>query len=235
VQPAEYLNYITMDYDVAKHLHAVLDSLPGGVRLVAVSKFHPNEYLQAAYDEGQRIFGESHEQELAKKQASMPSDIEWHFIGHLQTNKVKYIAPYITMIEAVDSMKLLKEINKQAQKHDRIIDVLLELHIAQEATKYGLTPDACRQLLADGEWRELKHVRICGLMMMASNTDDEQQIRGEFAEAAKFFDEVKAEYFADEPSFCERSWGMSHDYHIAVECRSTMVRVGTTIFGPRVY
>ncbi|HCD77882.1 MAG TPA: YggS family pyridoxal phosphate-dependent enzyme [Prevotella sp.] len=224
-----------MDYDVAGNLHKVLRNLPEGVRLVAVSKFHPNEFLQAAYNEGQRIFGESHEQELAKKQETLPKDIKWHFIGHLQTNKVKYIAPYIDMIEAVDSLKLLKEINKQAAKHNRVIDVLLELHIAQEATKYGLTPDACRQLLADGEWRQLENVRICGLMMMASNTDDEQQIRREFTEAADFFDEVKATYFADDEAFCERSWGMSHDYRIAVECRSTMVRVGTTIFGPRVY
>lgn len=224
-----------MDYDVAGNLHKVLADLPEGVRLVAVSKFHPNEYLQAAYDEGQRIFGESHEQELSKKQATMPDDIQWHFIGHLQTNKVKYIAPYIDMIEAVDSIKLLKEINKQAAKHDRVIDVLLELHIAQEATKYGLTIDACRQLLDDGEWRNLNNVRICGLMMMASNTDDENQIRSEFIQAADFFDEVKAKYFADSAAFCQRSWGMSHDYKIAVECRSTMVRVGTTIFGPRVY
>ena len=224
-----------MDYDVAGNLHKVLADLPEGVRLVAVSKFHPNEYLQAAYDEGQRIFGESHEQELSKKQATMPDDIQWHFIGHLQTNKVKYIAPYIDMIEAVDSIKLLKEINKQAAKHDRVINVLLELHIAQEATKYGLTPDACRQLLADGEWRELKNVHISGIMMMASTVDDEDQIRSEFMQAADFFDEVKAEYFADDDAFCERSWGMSHDYKIAVECCSTMVRVGTTIFGPRVY
>ena len=224
-----------MDYDVAENLHKVLADLPEGVRLVAVSKFHPNEYLQAAYDEGQRIFGESHEQELSKKQATMPDDIQWHFIGHLQTNKVKYIAPYIDMIEAVDSIKLLKEINKQAAKHDRVINVLLELHIAQEATKYGLTPDACRQLLADGEWRELKNVHISGIMMMASNVDDEDQIRSEFIQAADFFDEVKAEYFAADDAFCERSWGMSHDYKIAVECCSTMVRVGTTIFGPRVY
>lgn len=224
-----------MDYDVAGNLHKVLADLPEGVRLVAVSKFHPNEYLQAAYDEGQRIFGESHEQELSKKQATMPDDIQWHFIGHLQTNKVKYIAPYIDMIEAVDSIKLLKEINKQAAKRDRVINVLLELHIAQEATKYGLPPDACRQLLADGEWREMKNVHISGIMMMASNVDDEDQIRCEFMQAADFFDEVKAEYFADDDAFCERSWGMSHDYKIAVECRSTMVRVGTTIFGPRVY
>lgn len=165
----------------------------------------------------------------------MPDDIEWHFIGHLQTNKVKYIAPYISMIEAVDSLKLLKEINKHAAKHDRVIKVLLELHIAEEATKYGLTLDACRELLEVGEWRELHNVQICGLMMMASNVDDEDQIRREFNTAADFFDEVKARYFADDDAFCERSWGMSDDYQIAVQCRSTMVRVGTAIFGPRVY
>ena len=224
-----------MDYDVAGKLREVKSNIPEGVTLVAVSKFHPNEYIEAAYAEGQRVFGESHEQELSKKYDTLPKDIQWHFIGHLQTNKVKYIAPYISMVDAVDSLKLLKEINKQAAKHDRVIDVLLELHIAQEATKYGLTIDACRQLLDDGEWQNLNNVRICGLMMMASNTDDENRIRSEFIQAADFFDEVKAKYFADSAAFCQRSWGMSHDYKIAVECRSTMVRVGTTIFGPRVY
>ena len=224
-----------MQTDVAKNLHEVLDNLPQDVRLVAISKYHPNEYIEAAYQEGQRIFGESHEQELAKKVESLPKDIEWHFIGHLQTNKVKYIAPYISMIEAVDSFKLLKEINKQAAKHDRIINVLLELHIAEEETKYGLTPDACRQLLADGEWRSLSHVRICGLMMMASYVDDMEQIRSEFRLAKNLFYELKEAYFADNDYFCERSWGMSHDYPLAVEEDSTMVRVGTTIFGPRVY
>lgn len=167
--------------------------------------------------------------------AELPKDIEWHFIGHLQTNKVKYIAPYISMIDAVDSFKLLKEINKQAAKHDRVINVLLELHIAKEETKYGFTPDACREMLKEGQWRELNHVHISGLMMMASNVDDESQIRKEMMEAANFFDEVKRDYFAADDRFCERSWGMSHDYQIAVECRSTMVRVGTAIFGPRVY
>lgn len=222
-------------YDVKKHLEDVRANLPQGVKLVAVSKFHPDEYIMAAYDAGQRIFGESHEQELARKQASLPKDIEWHFIGHLQTNKVKHIAPYISMIEAVDSMRLLNEINKQAARNNRVIDVLLELHIAQEATKYGLTTDACRQLLDDGAWRELKNVRICGLMMMASFVDDEQQIAREFQQASDFFDEVKSRYFADEPAFCERSWGMSDDYLVAIRHRSTMVRIGTTIFGPRVY
>ena len=222
-------------YDVKGNLREVLGNLPAGVRLVAISKFHPNEYIEAAYAEGQRIFGESHEQELAKKVETLPKDIEWHFIGHLQTNKVKYIAPYIAMVEAVDSLKLLKEINKQAAKYDRVVKVLLELHIAEEETKYGLTLDACRQLLEAGEWRELKNVQICGLMMMASHTDDTARIEQEFDIAAHFFDEVKAKYFADDAAFCERSWGMSHDYQIAVKHGSTMVRVGTTIFGPRVY
>ena len=222
-------------YDVKGNLHKVLSDLPEGVKLVAVSKFHTNEYLLAAYEEGQRAFGESHEQELKQKQQSLPDDIEWHFIGHLQTNKVKYIAPYISMIDAVDSMKLLREINKQAMKNNRVIKVLLELHIAEEETKYGLTLDACRVLLAAGEWRELKNVQICGLMMMASYVEDQEQIRREMMLASDFFDEVKARYFADDDQFCERSWGMSHDYPIAVQCHSTMVRVGTTIFGPRVY
>ena len=222
-------------YDVKGNLHQVLSRLPQGVRLVAISKYHPNEYIEAAYDEGQRVFGESHEQELRLKHESLPKDIEWHFIGHLQTNKVKYIAPYVTMIEAVDSLKLLREIEKQAAKCDRVIDVLLELHIAEEATKYGLTPDDLRQLLADGEWREMQHIRICGLMMMASNVDDEQQVRGEFQQAKQLFDEVKQQYFADCDHFCERSWGMSDDYKIAVTEGSTMVRIGTTIFGPRIY
>ena len=222
-------------FDVKKNLHQVLDNLPAGVRLVAISKYHPNEYILAAYEEGQRVFGESHEQELRQKVPALPKDIEWHFIGHLQTNKVKYIAPYITMVEAVDSLKLLKEIDKQAAKHNRTIKCLLELHIAEESTKYGLTLDACRQLLADGEWRQLQHIQICGLMMMASFTDDMEQVRREMMVAADFFDEVKEKYFADDPAFCERSWGMSDDYPVAVACRSTMVRIGTAIFGPRVY
>ena len=179
-----------MEYDVKGNLKEVKTSLPAGVNLVAVSKFHPAEYIESAYQEGQRIFGESHEQELSRKVNELPGDIRWHFIGHLQTNKVKYIAPYISMIDAVDSLKLLKEIQKQAAKNDRVIDVLLELHIAEEATKYGLTPEACRQLLEDGEWRDMANVRICGLMMMASNVDDDNQIRREFMTARQFFDEV---------------------------------------------
>ena len=224
-----------MEYDVKGHLHQILDTLPQGVRLVAISKYHPQEYIEAAYAEGQRVFGESHEQELRQKHEALPSDIEWHFIGHLQTNKVKYIVPYVSMIESVDSMKLMKEINRQAEKCGRTVNILLELHIAEESTKYGLTPEACRQLLEDGEWREMQHVRICGLMMMASFVDDREQIRSEMQTAANLFDELKAKYFANDDAFCERSWGMSDDYQIAVETGSTMVRIGTSIFGPRVY
>ena len=216
-------------------MRQVLDSLPSQVKLVAVSKYHPSESILEAYEEGQRAFGESHVQELQAKHKVLPEDIEWHFIGHLQTNKVKYVVPYVAMIDAVDSMRLLREINRQAEKHDRVVKVLLELHIAEEETKYGLSLDECRSLLADGEWRMLQHVKICGLMMMASFVDDMSQVRKEMLLAADFFDEVKAKYFADDDDFCERSWGMSHDYPVACECRSTMVRVGTSIFGERVY
>ena len=224
-----------METDVAKNLKEVVGNLPDGVRLVAISKFHPSSYIMAAYNAGQRVFGESHEQELQKKVAELPKDIEWHFIGHLQTNKVKYIAPYIHMIEAVDTMKLMTEINKQAAKCGRVIDILLELHIAEEETKFGFSLDGCREMLESGEWRELHNVRICGLMMMASNVPDETRIRKEMNTAWTFFQEVKRDFFSDAPYFKERSWGMSHDYRIAVECHSTMVRVGTAIFGPRVY
>ncbi len=224
-----------MKGDVRRNLRQVLDSLPSKVKLVAVSKYHPAESILEAYEEGQRAFGESHVQELQAKHKVLPEDIEWHFIGHLQTNKVKYVVPYVAMIDAVDSMRLLREINRQAEKHNRVVKVLLELHIAEEETKYGLSLDECRSLFADGEWRLLQHVKICGLMMMASFVDDMSQVRKEMLLAADFFDEVKAKYFADDDDFCERSWGMSHDYPVACECRSTMVRVGTSIFGERVY
>ena len=222
-------------YDVNGNLRKILSELPPSVRLVAISKYHPCDYIMAAYEEGQRVFGESHEQELREKHAQLPSDIEWHFIGHLQTNKVKYIVPYISMIEAVDSFKLLREIDKQAKKCNRIIKVLLEMHIAEEETKYGFTLDACRQFLEEGEWKKLQNIQICGLMMMASYVEDEQRLKAEMTLAADFFDEVKSKYFANDNHFCERSWGMSHDYKIAISCRSTMIRIGTNIFGPRVY
>lgn len=223
-----------METDVAKNLKEVLGNLPEGVQLVAISKFHPNEYIEAAYAAGQRIFGESREQELRLKAEQLPKDIQWHFIGHLQGNKVKSIAPYISMIESVDTFKLMKEINKQAEKNNRVIDILLELHVADEETKFGFSFEACRSMLAEGLWKQMTNIRIRGLMMMASNVEDENQIASEMNKAADFFDEVKRDYFADADYFSERSWGMSHDYKIAVKCRSTMVRVGTTIFGARV-
>ena len=215
---------------IKDNLNEVRASLKDGVCLVAVSKYHPVEAVEAAYAEGQRIFGESREQELRVKYDTLPKDIQWHFIGHLQTNKVKYIAPYITMIEAVDSLKLMREIEKQAEKCGRVIDILLELHLAQEETKSGMTLDECRELLQGGEWREMSHVRICGIMMMASNTDDEEEIKREFLAANDFYNEIKAQYFANDEAFSVKSYGMSHDYLLAQECGSNHVRVGSRIF-----
>ena len=217
------------------HLNEVRATVKQGVELVAVSKFHPAALIKEAYDQGQRIFGESRVQELQAKHEALPADIQWHFIGHLQPNKVKYIAPYISLIHAVDSYKLLAEINKQAAKHDRVIPCLLELHIAQEDSKYGFTPEACTALLEDGAWRALENVQIAGLMCMASNTPDMVQVRSEFHQARVYFDELKQRFFADDPHFCERSWGMSHDYDVAMDEGATLVRVGTAIFGEREY
>jgi len=215
---------------IKDNLNEVRASLKDGVCLVAVSKYHPVEAVEAAYAEGQRIFGESREQELRVKYDTLPKDIQWHFIGHLQTNKVKYIAPYITMIEAVDSLKLMKEIEKQAEKYNRVIDILLELHLAQEETKSGMTLDECRAMLKEGEWKNMSHVRICGIMMMASNTDDEDEIKKEFLAANDFYNEIKAQYFANDEAFAVKSYGMSHDYLLAQECGSNHVRVGSRIF-----
>jgi pyridoxal phosphate enzyme (YggS family) len=215
---------------IADKLKKVKDSLAAGVELVAVSKYHPIESVQEAYDAGQRVFGESREQELRVKHEALPSDIRWHFIGHLQTNKVKYIAPYIAMIEAVDSLKLLQEINRQAEKNNRVIDVLLELHLAQESTKSGMLPEECFQMLQQGEWRSLKNVRIRGIMMMASNTDNGEQIKQEFTRARDCYESMKQQFFADDDSFNVKSYGMSGDYLMAQECGSNHVRVGSMIF-----
>ena len=217
------------------NLQSVKSTIKSGVELVAVSKFHPASLIKEAYDEGQRVFGESRAQELQAKHELLPKDIEWHFIGHLQVNKVKYIAPYVSLIHAVDSMKLLREVDKQAAKCGRVIPCLLELHLAQEDTKYGLTMEQCRALLDEGEWRQLEHVQIAGLMCMASNTDDREQVRAEFHQAWEFFKECKSKYFADDELFCQRSWGMSHDYDLAMDEGATLVRIGTAIFGSREY
>ncbi len=220
---------------IAERLKAVRSELPEGVRLVAVSKFHPAEELLQAYDAGQRDFGESHVQELCQKQLQLPPDIRWHFIGHLQTNKVKYIVPFVSLIHSVDSLKLMREINARAQKFGRTVDCLLQIHVAAEETKFGFLPQECLDMLEEGEWRSFGNVRLCGLMCMATNTDDEVRIHHDFAEARQLFDKIKAGYFADKSEFCLRSYGMSDDYHIAVAEKSDMVRVGTRIFGPRRY
>ncbi len=220
---------------IADIIKEIKDQLPGHTRLVAVSKFHPTEAILQAYACGQRIFGESQVQELRWKYDTMPKDIEWHFIGHLQTNKVKYIAPHIAMIHAVDTPKLLQEISRQGVKCGRRIPCLLELHVAQEESKFGFSVEQCDEYLSSGEWRALQGVELCGLMCMASNTDDEAQIEHEFRRAHDFFLHCREAYFAESDSFRECSWGMSDDYPIAVRHGSTLVRVGSRIFGERSY
>lgn len=220
---------------IQAEIQAIKNGLPEGVRLVAVSKYHPIEALQEAYDGGQRIFGESKVQEMTQKYEALPKDIEWHFIGHLQTNKIKYMAPYVTLIHGVDSYKLLAEINKQAAKVNRVIPCLLQIHIAQEETKFGFSTDECRAMLESGEWKTLDNVRIAGVMGMATNTEDEKQIAQEFETLACFFREVKENHFAQDPNFKEISMGMSDDYPIAIGHGSTLIRVGSKIFGERIY
>lgn len=221
--------------EVGKHFTETLSRLPEGVRLVAVSKFHPAEALMEAYEAGARLFGESRVQELVTKREALPADIEWHFIGHLQPNKVKYIAPFVSLIHAVDSEKLLREIDKQGRRFGRIIPCLLQLHVAREEAKFGFSVEECHTLLAQGSWRELKNVRLCGVMCMASNTDDRERVRQDFRTAYDFYRRAKSEFFADSPEFAIRSWGMSGDYELAVEEGSNMVRVGSYIFGERAY
>jgi len=218
--------------DNIKSLKTEMDRI--NVTLVAVSKTKPVEDIQEAYDAGQRIFGENMVQELVEKYEQLPKDIEWHLIGHLQTNKVKYIAPFISMIESVDSLKLLQEINKHALKNNRVIDCLLQIYIADEETKFGLGFDEAIELLRSDEFAELKNVRIRGLMGIATNTDNEKQIKEEFYELDTFFEGIKQSYFRNADYFDELSMGMSSDYKIAVEHGSTMIRLGSTIFGQRV-
>jgi pyridoxal phosphate enzyme (YggS family) len=204
------------------------------VKLLAVSKTKPAEDLQQAYDAGQRLFGENTVQELVEKEEALPKDIEWHLIGHLQSNKVKYIAPFISMIQSVDSMKLLQEIDKHAAKNKRVIDCLLQIYIADEETKFGLGFDEAIELLRSEEYAALKNIRIRGLMGIATNTDAEKQIKEEYYELKTFFDGIKLSFFRKEDSFDTLSMGMSSDYKLAIEQGSNMVRLGSTIFGGRV-
>lgn len=206
-----------------------------GVTLVAVSKTKPTSDIQEAYDAGQRIFGENVVQELTEKYEQLPQDIQWHMVGHLQRNKVKYIAPFVSLIHGVDSLKLLIEINKHAAKHDRVIDCLLQIHIADEDTKFGLGHDEVIELLRSDDLAKLNHVRIVGLMGIATNTPNERTVKEEFYELKMLFDGIKQSFFRKEDSFAIISMGMSADYKLAIEKGSTMVRLGSTIFGERNY
>ena len=218
--------------NINERLHKILDTLPAGVKLVAVSKFHSAERIMEAYDAGQRIFGESRPQEMAAKATSLPKDIEWHMIGHLQTNKVKMIAPFVTMISSVDSERLIEEIERQASKHNRLIDILLEVHVADEQTKSGWSPEQLHSFLATGALAKMTHLRVRGVMTIATNTDDESLIRRDFQHIREIFEELKP-HFGE--TFDTLSIGMSDDYPIALEYGSTMVRIGTAIFGQREY
>lgn len=214
-------------------LTEIHSQLSDGVTLVAVSKTKPNEAVMEAYESGQRVFGENKVQELVGKAEALPKDIQWHLIGHLQRNKVKYIAPFVSMIHSVDSFRLLKEINKQAFKNDRVIDCLLQFHIADEETKFGLDLSEAREILESNEFQELNNVRICGVMGMATFTDDEGHVRKEFRKLKSICDILKSEYFESEDRFKEISMGMSGDWKLAISEGSTMVRIGSSIFGSR--
>lgn len=218
---------------IAQNLKKIKSSLPAGVKLVAVSKFKSNEDILEAYQAGQTVFGENRVQELTEKYEQLPKDIEWHMIGHLQTNKVKYIVPFVHLIHGVDSFKLLKEINKQAAKVEHVQECLLQIHIAQEETKFGFDRDEVLQMLSSDEFATLHNIQLCGLMGMASLTDSAAQVHNEFRSLKQLFDELKQSYFAHDDNFKEISMGMSGDYAIAVEEGSTMVRVGSSIFGSR--
>jgi len=221
---------------ISEEIRRIHEALPSGVRLVAVSKYHPSEAIREAYAAGQRVFGESHAQELQRKHQELADlDLEWHFIGHLQTNKIKYIAPYVHLIHAVDSAHLLSEINKQAVKIRRTIPCLLQLHVAQEETKFGFTPDEARRFLEEGTWCTMEGIEIVGIMAMATNTDDTTRIREDFHQARHFFEETRKDFFHESSSFCELSMGMSDDWHIAIDEGSTLIRIGTQIFGQRQY
>ncbi|MCI6642645.1 MAG: YggS family pyridoxal phosphate-dependent enzyme [Bacteroidales bacterium] len=215
---------------ISERLEAIKATLPSDVTLVAVSKYYPQEAVVTAYKAGQRVFGESRAQELLPKYEALPKDISWHFIGHLQVNKVKYIAPFVSLIHAVDKESLLVEINRQASRYQRMIPCLLQLHVAQEETKFGFTAEELENFLSDGHWKELNNINIVGLMCMASNTDDISRVRNDFQKAKACFDYLKTNYFSDSDTFCLRSWGMSGDYRIAIEEGSNMVRIGSAIF-----
>ncbi|SEA71136.1 hypothetical protein SAMN05443667_107197 [Flavobacterium gillisiae] len=217
---------------IAENLLSIKNTLPEQVTLVAVSKTKPIPDLMEAYDAGQRIFGENKIQEMESKWEQMPKDIQWHMIGHVQTNKVKFMTPFVSLIHGVDSFKLLKEINKQALKNNRVIDCLLQMHIAEEETKFGLDDEELNSLLASSEFQEMKNIRITGLMGMATFTDNKEQIKKEFMHLKSIFDKLQIQQ-TDSFQLTTLSMGMSGDYKLAIECGSTMVRIGSSIFGGR--
>lgn len=220
---------------IAKNLEIIKSEIPQHVKLVAVSKTHPIESIIQAYNLGHKIFGENKVQELVQKHESLPKDIEWHMIGHLQTNKVKFIAPFVSLIHSVDSLKLLKEINKEALKNNRIINVLLEIFIAHEETKFGLNQDEASEILNSKEYSLLKNIQVCGVMGMATYTENIKTIKTEFDNLKHIFTFLKAKYFSKNTDFKEISMGMSSDFKLAIESGSTIIRVGSMIFGERDY
>ena len=217
---------------IAQNLHKIKSSLPSTVTLVAVSKTKPIPDLMEAYNAGQRIFGENKIQEMAEKWEAMPKDIEWHMIGHVQTNKVKFMAPFVNLIHGVDSLKLLEEINKQAKKNNRIIDCLLQIYIAEEESKFGLDEKELNEILASAAFKEMKNIRIVGLMGMATFTDNQEQVKKEFTHLKSIFDGLQSRKDTLQ-CVSTLSMGMSGDYQLAIECGSTMVRIGSSIFGGR--
>lgn len=221
--------------NIQENINELKKDIPANVRLVAVSKFHDVDAILEAYETGHKIFGESRVQELIEKQPSLPNDIEWHFVGRLQRNKVKFIVPFIDCIHSVDSKRLLLQIERQAANVNRVIPCLLQIHIAEEETKAGFTEEECWDFLSKGKWKDLKHIQIAGLMGMATFTDNEETIRGEFKRLKDFFKKIKEHFFADESNFKEISMGMSSDYKTAIEEGSTLIRVGSNIFGEREY
>ena len=221
--------------DIAKNIEEIKSALPDGVKLVAVSKTKPNEMILEAYHSGHKIFGENKAQELIRKHEELPDNIEWHFIGHLQSNKAKYIAPFVSMVHGIDSYKILKTINKEARKNDRVIQCLLQFHIAEEESKFGLTEDDAKEILESEAYQKMEHVSIVGVMGMATFTDDTGKVRKEFQKLKSVFVQLKEKYFANKPEFKEISMGMSDDYPLAIEEGSTIVRVGSKIFGERNY
>lgn len=220
---------------IKENLNTIKATVPENVTLIAVSKTKPVSDLQEAYDAGQRIFGENKALEMRDKHQVLPDDVKWHFIGHLQTNKIKYIAPFVALIHSIDSASLLEAVNKEAVKNNRVIDCLLQFHIAQEDTKFGLDVEEAKSLLESENYKSLKNIKIVGVMGMATFTDNVAQVRDEFRNLKNIFETLKAEYFNGDDSFKEISMGMSDDYPIAIEEGATMVRVGSKIFGARNY